>query len=111
MSFQNEYLMYAHLRGLGYPIRSVRYSIKARGEFVAYIETDGPSQELVREAMAFDVRSKVIIAGPDLANPGQALATYGFTTQAEPYYRKGKVEGERIGLALVIPPDGWPTEY
>ncbi|MER5473910.1 UbiD family decarboxylase [Streptomyces sp. NPDC002685] len=111
MSFQNEYLMYAHLRGLGYPIRSVRYSIKARGEFVAYIETDEPSQELVREAMVFDVRSKVIIAGPDLANPGQALATYGFTTQAEPYYRKGKVEGERIGLALVIPPDGWPTEY
>jgi 2,5-furandicarboxylate decarboxylase 1 len=111
MSFQNEYLMYAHLQGLGYRIRSVHYSIKARGEFVAYIETDEPSQELVRAAMAFDVRSKVVICGPDLANPGQALATYGFTTRTEPYYRKGRVEGERIGLALVIPPDGWPTEY
>ncbi|KRD23282.1 MULTISPECIES: UbiD family decarboxylase [unclassified Streptomyces] len=111
MSFQNEYLMYAHLQGLGYPIRSVHYSIRARGEFVAYIETDAPSQELVREAMTFDVRSKVVICGPDLTNPGQALATYGFTTRTEPYYRKGRVEGERIGLALVIPPDGWPTEY
>ncbi|MEU7576863.1 UbiD family decarboxylase [Streptomyces sp. NPDC041068] len=111
MSFQNEYLMYAHLRGAGYPIRSVRYSLRARGEFVAYIETDEPSDTLVREAMAFDVRSKVIICGPELANPGQALATYGFTTRTEPYYRKGRVEGERIGLALVIPPDGWPTEY
>ncbi|WP_411139203.1 UbiD family decarboxylase [Streptomyces sp. C10] len=111
MSFQNEYLMFAHLQSLGYQIRSVHYSIRARGEFVAYIETDEPSQELVREAMAFDVRSKVVICGPELANPGQALATYGFTTRTEPYYRKGRVEGERIGLALVIPPDGWPTEY
>ncbi|WP_327154089.1 UbiD family decarboxylase [Streptomyces tubercidicus] len=111
MSFQNEYLMYAHLQGLGHQIKSVHYSIRARGEFVAYIETDEPSQELVREAMAFDIRSKVVICGPDLANPGQALATYGFTTRTEPYYRKGRVEGERIGLALVIPPDGWPTEY
>ncbi|WP_328332152.1 UbiD family decarboxylase [Streptomyces sp. NBC_00455] len=111
MSFQNEYLMYAHLRGLGYPVRSVRYSLRARGEFVAYIESDEPGQELVREAMAFDVRSKVVICGPDLANPGQELATYGFTTRTERYYRKGREAGERIGLALVIPPDGWPTEY
>ncbi|MFD0412354.1 UbiD family decarboxylase [Streptomyces sp. NPDC127108] len=111
MSFQNEYLMYAHLRGAGHPIRSVRYSLRARGEFVAYIECDEPSAELVREAMAFDVRSKVVVCGPDLSNPGQALATYGFTTRTEPYYRKGRVEGERIGLALVIPPEGRPTEY
>ncbi|GHH76910.1 hypothetical protein GCM10018793_23860 [Streptomyces sulfonofaciens] len=111
MSFQNEYLMYAHLLERGYPIRSVRYSIEARGEFVVYLESDEPSRELVREAMAFDVRSKVIVCGPDLSNPGQALATYGFTTQTEPYYRKGKVEGERIGLALVIRPVGRPTEY
>ncbi|MGY0064716.1 UbiD family decarboxylase [Streptomyces sp. LZ34] len=111
MSFQNEYLMYAHLRGQGHPVRSVRYSLKARGEFVAYIESDEPSQELVAEAMAFDVRSKVIICGPDLSNPGQALATYGFTTRTEPYHRKGRVEGERVGLALVIPPEGRPTEY
>ncbi|NUP44550.1 MAG: UbiD family decarboxylase [Streptomyces sp.] len=111
MSFQNEYLMYAHLRGQGHHVRSVRYSLKARGEFVAYIESDEPSQELVTEAMAFDVRSKVIICGPDLSNPGQALATYGFTTWTEPYRRKGKVEGERVGLALVIPPEGRPTEY
>ncbi|MEU7244048.1 UbiD family decarboxylase [Streptomyces sparsogenes] len=111
MSFQNEYLMYAHLRGRGHPVRSVRYSLKARGEFVAYIESDEPSQELVTEAMAFDVRAKVIICGPDLSNPGQALATYGFTTRTEPYYRKGRVEGERVGLALVIPPEGRPTEY
>ncbi|PJE97394.1 3-octaprenyl-4-hydroxybenzoate carboxy-lyase [Streptomyces carminius] len=111
MGFQNEYLMYAHLRGLGYEVGSVRYSLRARGEFVAYIESDAPSQELVRDAMAFDIRSKVIICGPDLANPGQALATHGFLTRTEPYYRKGRVEGERVGLALMIRPEGRPTEY
>ncbi|WP_269857186.1 UbiD family decarboxylase [Streptomyces sp. RPT161] len=111
MSFQNEYLMYAYLTGHGYSVRSVRYSLRARGEFVALIESDEPSRELVREAMKFDVRSKVIICGPDLSNVGQALATYGFDTLTEPYYRKGKVEGERVGLALVIPPVGRPVEY
>ncbi|MER6010823.1 UbiD family decarboxylase [Streptomyces bluensis] len=111
MSFQNEYLMYAHLTGLGLPVRSVRYSIKARGEFVVSIETDAPDLELVREAMRFDVRCKLVLCGPDLSNVSQALATYGFVSHCEPYYRKGRIEGERLGLALTIPPTGRPVEY
>lgn len=111
MSFQNEYLLYAHLRGQGHPVREVRYSLRARGEFVALIESDTPSVELVREAMRFDVRSKVVVCGPDLGNVPQALATYGFLTHREPYYRKGRIEGERVGLALVVPPVGRPVEY
>lgn len=111
MSFQNEYLMYAHLTGQGLPVRSVRYSVKARGEFVALIETDAPDLDLVREAMRFDVRAKLVLCGPDLRDVGQALATYGFVTHRAPYYRKGRIEGERLGLALVIPPTGRPVEY
>lgn len=111
MSFQNEYLMYAHLRQRGFDIGSVHYSIRARGEFVCYLESPEAGQELLRTAMNFDVRAKVVICGSDLSDPPQALATYGFTTHTEPYYRKGLVEGERIGLALVIPPSGRPTEY
>lgn len=111
MSFQNEYLMYAHLSGLGLPVRSVRYSLEARGEFVVSIETDAPSLELVREAMRFDVRCKLFLCGPDLSSIGQALATHGFVSHREPYHRKGRIEGERLGLALVIPPAGRPVEY
>ncbi|WP_055494241.1 UbiD family decarboxylase [Streptomyces sp. TP-A0356] len=111
MSFQNEYLMYAHLTGQGLPVRSVRYSIEARGEFVALIETDTPDLDLVREAMRFDVRCKLVLCGPDLGSVGQALATHGFVSHREPYHRKGRIEGERLGLALVIPPAGRPVEY
>ncbi|MFF0591402.1 UbiD family decarboxylase [Streptomyces sp. NPDC003781] len=111
MSFQNEYLMYAHLTGLGVPVRSVRYSVEARGEFVVSIETGAPDLEVVREAMRFDVRCKLVLCGPDLGHVGQALATYGFVSHREPYYRKGRVEGERLGLALVVPPTGRPVEY
>ncbi|MEU3145739.1 MULTISPECIES: UbiD family decarboxylase [unclassified Streptomyces] len=111
MSFQNEYLMYAHLSGQGLPVRSVRYSVEARGEFVVSIETDAPDLELVREAMRFDVRCKLVLCGPDLGHVGQALATHGFVSHREPYYRKGRIEGERLGLALVIPPSGRPVEY
>ncbi|MFF5727166.1 UbiD family decarboxylase [[Kitasatospora] papulosa] len=111
MSFQNEYLMYAHLRAQGHAVTDVRYSTKARGEFVALIETEKPGLELVREAMRFDVRSKLVVCGPDLSDVAQALATYGFVTHHEPYYRKGRIEGERVGLALVIPPVGRPVEY
>ncbi|BAU81176.1 3-polyprenyl-4-hydroxybenzoate decarboxylase [Streptomyces laurentii] len=111
MSFQNEYLLYAHLRVQGHPVTDVRYSVRARGEFVALIETERPSLELVCEAMKFDVRSKLVICGPELGDVPQALATYGFITHHEPYYRKGRIEGERIGLALVIPPVGRPVEY
>ncbi|WP_445398134.1 UbiD family decarboxylase [Streptomyces sp. LE64] len=111
MGFQNEYLMYAHLRARGLPVTDVRYSLAARGEFLALIESEHPGLELVREAMRFDVRAKLVVCGPALHDVGQALATHGFVTHREPYYRKGRVEGERVGLALVIPPTGRPVEY
>src|SRR5216117_402706 len=51
MALQNEYLMYWHLRGMSHPVRKVRYLIEGRGEFVALIETDVPSDALLRSAM------------------------------------------------------------
>ncbi|WP_246018823.1 UbiD family decarboxylase [Saccharothrix australiensis] len=111
MSLQNEYLMYAHLTGLGFPVRSVRYPLSARGEFLALVTTDEPTHDVLEAAMRFDVRTKVVLCGPDLTSVWQSVATFGFGTRVEPYRRKGVVEGERIGLVLDIPPAGRPVEY
>ncbi|ABD11126.1 3-polyprenyl-4-hydroxybenzoate decarboxylase-like protein [Frankia casuarinae] len=111
MSMQNEYLMYAHLTEIGVPVRTVHYPLPARGEFLALVETDEPTREVLAEAMRFDVRSKVVVCGPDLKSIWQALATHGFSSRVEPYLRKGRVEGERLGLLLDIPPTGRPVEY
>lgn len=113
MSMQNEYLMYSHLKGLGYPVDSIRYPLAARGEFLTLIESDEPSRDLLAAAMAFDVRTKVVICGRRLEPDSvwQSLAVHGLATMTEPYYRKGKVEGQRIGILLEIPPTGRPVEY
>ena len=111
MALQNEYLMYAHLAAEGFPVRGVRYLLDARAEFVTLIECDEPSQALVRSAMTFDVRTKVVLCGPQLDQPWQALATFGFRVHAEPWRRKGRVEGERIGIVLDLPPEGRAVEF
>lgn len=111
MSVQNEFLMFAHLTEQGFPVRSVRYPHAARAEFLTLIETPEPTAELLAAAMAFDVRTKVVICGQDLRDMWQAVATHGFITRAEAYFRKGLVEGERIGLVLTIAPTGRPVEY
>lgn len=113
MSMQNEYLMYSHLKDLGYPVRSVRYPLTARGEFLTLIESDSPSRDLLAAAMAFDVRTKVVICGHRLEQDSvwQSLSVHGLAMMTEPYYRKGKVEGQRIGVVLEIPPTGRPVEY
>lgn len=111
MSLQNEYLMFAHLAEAGFAVRSVRYPLTARGEFLTLIESDDPGPELLAEAMRFDRRTKMTICGPDLRQVWQSLATHGFVTAVEPYYRKGRVEGERVGIVLTIPPTGRPVEY
>jgi 4-hydroxy-3-polyprenylbenzoate decarboxylase len=111
MSMQNEYLMYAHLRSAGVAVRSVRYSLAARAEFLAFVECEEPTREVLALAMRFDVRAKVVVCGRDLSRPGLALASHGFTTLTEPYLRKGVVEGERVGLLLDISQGGWPVEY
>jgi 4-hydroxy-3-polyprenylbenzoate decarboxylase len=111
MSMQNEYLMYAHLRAAGVTVRSVRYPLSARAEFLAYVDCEEPSRDVLAMAMRFDPRAKVIVCGRDLDQPGLALASRGFTTCTEPYLRKGVAEGERIGLLLTIEQGGWPVEY
>jgi 2,5-furandicarboxylate decarboxylase 1 len=111
MTLQNEYLMYAHLVAAGFPIKQVRYLLEGRGEFVTLLETDHPSDAVVRAALAFDLRTKMLICGPQLTRPWDALATYGFRVYHEPYYRKGAPDGERVGLILDRPPTGTPVEY
>jgi 4-hydroxy-3-polyprenylbenzoate decarboxylase len=111
MSVPNEFLMYAHLTEHGFDIRSVRYPLTARGEFLTLIETPEPGDDLLAAAMDFDKRSKIVVCGPDLRDLWQAIATHGFSTRVSPYLRKGLVEGERLGLMLTIPPAGRPVEY
>jgi 4-hydroxy-3-polyprenylbenzoate decarboxylase len=108
---QNEYLLYAHLVAAGFPVTRVRCPPDAFGEFLTLVETTEPSADIVRTVMERDVRTKVVIAGADLRDPWRALSTHGFQVHRAPYMRKGRVEGERVGLVLDIPPDGKPVEW
>jgi hypothetical protein len=111
MAMQNEYLMYCHLRKEGYSIQRVQYLIESRGEFTTLIEASMPSMEIVRSAMNFDTRSKIFVCGENLQRPWDSLATHGFDSCTEPYYRKGARDGDRIGVVLSRPPQGRPVEY
>jgi 2,5-furandicarboxylate decarboxylase 1 len=111
MALQNEYLMHTHLTDEAFPVRSVRYPLEDLGEFVTLIETDQPSTELVRSAMAFDARTKVVICGPKLDKYWSAIATYGFQIHYEPYFRRGKMEGQCVGFILDQPSSGYAVEY
>jgi 4-hydroxy-3-polyprenylbenzoate decarboxylase len=111
MALQNEYLLYSYLTTEGFPIKRVRYPLEGLGEFVTLIESERPSLDLVRAAMDFDIRTKVVFCGPSLAAPWAAVANYGFEVHQEPYIRKGKTEGQRLGFILNQPPCGDPVEY
>lgn len=110
-AIQNEYLMYTSLVDKGFSVKAVHYPLYGRGEFLTLIETNKPSLEIIQAALSFDVRTKVVICGPDLGSPWDAIATHGFQVYQEPYFRKGQVEGKRIGLILDQPPTGARVEY
>ncbi len=113
-SLQNEYLMYAHLIAAGFPVERVSYPHAARGEFLAVIRSPRPGKELLRAAMEFDRRAKIVVCGEDPGNPDeiwQTIASHGFTAVTDVYHRKGMEYGNRIGLLFDRSPEGLPVEF
>ena len=98
MSMQNEILLFAHLRKCGFEVGDVRYPLRSFGEFLALIETPSPSLELLDAAMAFDQRSKMFIVGEQLRDVAGELAIFPFETSKAAYVKRGRPEGERIGV-------------
>ncbi|ASU78918.1 hypothetical protein CDG81_12200 [Actinopolyspora erythraea] len=111
MSLQNEYLMYAHLVERGFPVESVVYPHAARAEFLAVVVSPEPCEELLRAAMDFDVRSKMVVCAPEAEDFWQMVAVYGFSVEKHTYYRKGVEYGDRVGFVFDRKPDGWPVEF
>jgi 2,5-furandicarboxylate decarboxylase 1 len=111
MSLQNEYLMYAHLTGAGFPVERVWYPHSARAEFLAVITSSEPSRDLLRTAMEFDQRAKVVVCGRDPDDVWQTVASHGFTAETAVYHRKGEEYGHRIGLLFDREAQGTPVEF
>lgn len=111
MSLQNEYLLYSHLVERRFPVRSVTYPHAARAEFLALIQCDDPTPELLRIAMEFDPRAKVIACGTDPRNFWQTVALHGFSAVTDTYFRKGVEYGQRIGILFDHETKGYPVEF
>jgi 4-hydroxy-3-polyprenylbenzoate decarboxylase len=110
MALQNEYLMHSHLRELGYRVNDVSYPLAARSEFVCLISSPDSSPDLLHDAMAFDLRAKLVACG-DVADFPLALASHGFTATQCAYHSKGRRHGDRVGIVLDRPPAGAPVEF
>ena len=112
MSLTNELLMYRHLRSLGFAIGDVRYPLDAFGEFLTAIEAPFErAAEVVDAAMRFDRRTKMVVAGPDLADLGRKLSIFDFDSHTAPYVKRGTEHGTRLGLALRPTSDYRWVEY
>jgi 2,5-furandicarboxylate decarboxylase 1 len=98
MSMQNEFLLFSHLRKCGFEVGDVHYPLRAFGEFFTLIETPSPSLELLDAAMEFDQRSKVFIVGEQLRNVAGELSIFPFQSRNAAYVKRGRAEGERIGV-------------
>jgi 4-hydroxy-3-polyprenylbenzoate decarboxylase len=111
MAFHREYSLFDHLTSCGHVVQSVRYLLEARGEFLTVIEAPAPSLDLVRAAMAFDRRTKMVVCGAPPCQLWTTLASHGFEVHEENYLRKGQPYGQRIGLAFTKAPGGKHVEY
>jgi 4-hydroxy-3-polyprenylbenzoate decarboxylase len=99
MAMQNEILLYAHLRELGFAVESVSYPLAAKAEFLAIIRTPSPSADLLDAAMAFDPRCKMFVVS-ESADDRLLAETAIFPLQGHivPHIRRGRQEGSRIGI-------------
>jgi len=98
MALQNEMLLFAHLRALGFAVRSVRYPLAAFGEYAAVIEADAPTPDMLEAAMAFDGRAKLVVVAHDATHIAKELAIFPTDSRHRPYIRHGRAEGQQIGL-------------
>lgn len=98
MALQNEILLFAHLRRLGFAVRSVRYPLAAFGEYAAVIASDSPSAEMLDAAMAFDTRAKMVVVAHDTGDIASEFAIFPTDARLRPYRRHGRTEGKQVGL-------------
>jgi len=98
MALQNEILLFDHLKRTGFDIETVRYPLDAFGEYLAIIESEAPSRAMIIAALDFDPRAKLVVA----ARPGVDVLKDAIIFPAEverrPYVRRGREEGQRLGV-------------
>lgn len=98
MSLQNEILLFAHLRKRGFDVSAVQYPLQAYGEFLTLVETASPSIELLDAAMEFDQRSKMFVVAEKIDNVPSELAIFPFESRRLDHVKRGRPEGDRLGV-------------
>ncbi|WP_049975871.1 UbiD family decarboxylase [Azospirillum sp. B506] len=98
MKLQNEILMSAALARQGFPVGRVRFPLDAFGEFSVLIESERPNPALLEAAMAANRRAKLFIVARNLEQAHRTLSIFSFHARTEPYTKRGKQEGQRIGI-------------
>lgn len=100
MSLQNEFLIFQHLNKLGFEFNKVSCPLGAFGEFLTLIETPYPSSEILYATMNFDKRTKIVVVAQNIEYALKELSIFDFEVHTEPYIKRGKRQGERLGIIV-----------
>jgi 4-hydroxy-3-polyprenylbenzoate decarboxylase len=100
MSVQNEFLIFQHLSKLGFELKNVSCPRGAFGEFLTLIETPSPSSDMLHAAMSFDKRTKIVVVAQNIEQALQELSIFDFEVHTIPYIKRGKRQGQRLGIVV-----------
>jgi 4-hydroxy-3-polyprenylbenzoate decarboxylase len=98
MALQNEMFLHAHLTSLGFTVDVVSYPLSAKGEFLAIIQSAAPSTELLDAAMAFDQRCKLFVVSERCDGLLGEMSVFPLEARLATHIRRGRPEGERVGV-------------
>ena len=111
MSLQNEFLIFQHLQNLGFAINEVSCPHEAFGEFLTLVETPYPSSEILHATMNFDKRTKIVVVAQNIKYALKELSIFDFEVHGEPYIKRGKRQGQRLGIVVNRTVEYQWTEY
>lgn len=102
-AMQGEWLLYKNLVDQNYNIKCIEYRIEEAGEFVAVIQTEEPSEQLISDAFAHDKRLKIIFCGKNFnENPWKTISIFPFKTVEKNYNVSNSIEsGKKIGFLMI----------
>lgn len=100
MSLQNEFLIFHHLNQLGFNFTKVSCPLSAFGEFLTLIETPSPDPEILHATMNFDKRTKIVVVAQNIERALEELSIFDFEIHTEPYIKRGKRQGQRLGIIV-----------
>lgn len=107
----SEIRLYAGLVADGFDVRSVRYPAEGFGRYLALVESDTPSQDLVDAVLRRDRAPKIVLCGRELGNPWGEVGVATTSVRRVPFIRRGEPQGERVGILVNDDPDHVRVEY